>query len=71
MHVDGHATETPETTAPLNLKFETIPIEQVLKHRLLGVTVDKQLKWQTHINNICRAVSREKKIKNKKYIVQN
>ena len=43
---------------PLNLKFETTPIEQVLKHRLLGVTVDEQLKWQTHINNICRTVSR-------------
>ena len=43
---------------PLNLKFETTPVEQVSKHRLLGVTVVKQLKWQTHINNICRTVSR-------------
>ena len=43
---------------PLNLKFETTPIEQVSKHRLLGVTVDEQLKWQMHINNICRTVSR-------------
>ena len=42
----------------LNLNFETTPIEQVSKHRLLGVTVDEQLKWQTHINNICRTVSR-------------
>ena len=42
----------------LNLKFENTPIEQVLKHRLLGVTVDEQLKWQTHINNMCRTVSR-------------
>ena len=41
----------------LNLNFETTPIEQVLKHRLLGVTVDEQLKWQTHIN-ICRTISR-------------
>ena len=46
IHVDGDETETPETT------------EQVSKHRLLGVTVDEQLKWQTHINNICRTVSR-------------
>ena len=43
---------------PLNLKFETTPIEQVSKHRVLGVTVDEQLKWQTHINNMCRTVSR-------------
>ena len=43
---------------PLNLKFETTPIEQVSKHRLLGVTVDEQLKWQAHINNMCKTVSR-------------
>jgi len=43
---------------PCNLNLETTPIEQVSKHRLLGVTVNEQLKWQTHINNICRTVSR-------------
>ena len=48
---------TRKKQLPLNLKFETTPIEQVSKHRLLGVTVDEQLKWQTHIN-ICRTVSR-------------
>ena len=50
---------------PLNLKFETTPIEQVSKHHLLRVTVDEQLKWQTHINNICRTVSRKKKERKK------
>ena len=34
---------------PLNLKFETTPTKQVSKHRLLGVTVEEQLKWQTYI----------------------
>jgi len=43
---------------PLNLKFENTPTKQVLKHRLIGVTVEEQLKWQTHINNMCRTVSR-------------
>ena len=33
---------------PLNLNSETTPIERVSKHRLLGVTVDEQLKSQTH-----------------------
>ena len=42
----------------LNLNFETTSIEQVSKHRLHGVTVDEQLMWQTHINSICRTVSR-------------
>ena len=58
MHVDGDETKTPEKQLPLNLKFVTTPIEQVSKHRLLGVTVDEQLKLQTHINNMCRTVSR-------------
>ena len=43
---------------PLNLNFETTPVEPVSKHRLLRVTLEKQLKWQAHINNICRTVSR-------------
>ena len=38
------------TVTLMNLTWLT-PIEQVPKHRLLGVTVDEQLKWQTHINN--------------------
>jgi len=58
MHADGDETKTPpKKQLPLNLKFETAPIEKVSKHRLLGVTVDEQLKWQTHIN-ICKTVSR-------------
>ena len=40
-----------------NLNFETTPIAQVLKHRPLGATADKQIKWQTHINNMRRIVS--------------
>ena len=51
MHVDSDETKTPgkkkRKKLPLNLKFETTPIEQVSKHRLLGVTVDEQLKWET------------------------
>ena len=58
MHVDGDETKTPEKKLPLNLEFETTPTEQVSKRHLHGVTVDEQLKWQTHINSICRTVSR-------------
>ena len=36
---------------PLNQNFVTPATEQIPKHRLLGVTVDEQLKWQTHVNN--------------------
>ena len=68
MHVDGDETKTPEgggggggggggKKLPLNQNFVTPETEQIPKHRLLGVTVDEQLKWQTHVNNICRTVS--------------
>ena len=67
MHVDGDETKNiRKNQLPLNLKSETTPIEQVSKHRLLGVTVHEQLKWQhqskLHIYKICRTVSRRKKI---------
>ena len=58
MHVVAKRQKNQKQQLSLNLNFETTPIEQVSKHRLLGVTVDEQLKWQTHINNICRTVSR-------------
>ena len=41
----------------LNLNLSTMPIEQVSEHRSLGVIVDGQLKWQTHISKICTAAS--------------
>ena len=40
--------ENQKQQLPLNLNFETTPTEQVSKHRLFGVTVDEQLKSQTH-----------------------
>ena len=42
----------------LNLLLQDKPIEQVSEHCLLGVTVDKQLQWKTHIKNIRKKVSR-------------
>ena len=46
MRVDGDETETPETTAPLKSKRQDHATEQVSKHRLFGVAVDEQVKWQ-------------------------
>ena len=28
------------------------------EHRLLGITIDNKLRWDSHINNVCKAVSR-------------
>ena len=54
----------PKQQLPLNLNFKTTPVEQFSKHRLLGVTVDEQLKCQMYINNICRTVSSNIEISN-------
>ena len=42
----------------LNLTIQSKPIEQVATHRLLGVTIDEQLKWEPHIKTICDKVSK-------------
>ena len=33
-------------------------IDQVSEHRLLGITIDNKLRWDSHINNVCKTVSR-------------
>ena len=43
---------------PLNLCFENSPIQQVNKHKLLGVIIDEQLSWKPHMNKICNTISR-------------
>ena len=42
----------------LNLSVASHPVVQVTEHRLLGVIVDSQLKWQCHIDHICKSVSK-------------
>jgi hypothetical protein len=42
----------------LNLSIGSEPVEQVNTHRVLGVTIDEEFKWQTHIVNICKTVAR-------------
>jgi hypothetical protein len=46
--------------APLhiNLSIGSANIDQVDSHRVLGVTIDNELRWQPHINNVCKTVSR-------------
>ena len=45
---------------PLTLKLEVNGnvIEQVHEHRVLGVIVDEELKWQSHINHISKQLAR-------------
>ena len=43
---------------PLDLVLNGAKIDQVLEHRLLGITIDNKLRWDSHINNVCKTVSR-------------
>jgi hypothetical protein len=42
----------------LNLTLNSELIEQVQEHRILGVTVDSKLIWNSHIINVCKTLSR-------------
>jgi len=54
------ATRQKHQRQPLELKLSlnSDPIEQVKEHKLLGVTNDDQLKWQSHLENIGKKVSK-------------
>jgi hypothetical protein len=45
---------------PLTIKLSigSTCVEQVDSHKVLGVTVDDEMRWHTHINNVCKTVSR-------------
>jgi hypothetical protein len=43
---------------PLDLILHGITIDQVTEHRLLGVTIDNKLRWDSHTDNVCKIVSR-------------
>ena len=43
---------------PLELVLNGAEIDQVSEHRLLGITIDNKLRWDSHINNVCKTVSR-------------
>ena len=42
----------------LQLTLGTDIVEQVREHRILGVSLDEELKWQSHIENICKQLAR-------------
>ena len=43
---------------PLGLVLNGAKTDQVSEHRLLGITIDSNLRWDSHINNVCKTVSR-------------
>ena len=55
------ATRQKHQLSPLQpkLTLEKTDIEQVHEHRVLGVTIDAEMKWQSHLSNVCKIVSKK------------
>ena len=43
--------------SPLDLVLNGAKIDQVSEHRLLGITIDNTLRWDSHTSNVCKTVS--------------
>ena len=42
----------------LKLKVNSETVAQVKEHRVLGLTIDDELKWQSHVSNVCKTISK-------------
>ena len=42
----------------LDIVLNGAKIDQVSEHRLLDITIDNKLRWDSHTNNVCKTVSR-------------
>ena len=45
------------TTDSLSLQLNSTPVEQVHEHRVLGIIIDDQFKWEAHTDNVCKKLS--------------
>ena len=54
------ATRQKHQLSPLQLDLvlNGAKIDQVSEHRLLDITIDNKLRWDSHTNNVCKTVSR-------------
>ena len=57
-HGISFETKTPAYTPNTYLTLGANLIEQVREHRVLGVTLDEELKWQSHIDSVCKKFAR-------------
>ena len=54
------ATHQKHQRSPLRLKLNinSKTVVQVKEHRVLGITIDDEFRWQSHVSNICKTVSK-------------
>ena len=48
------ATRHKHQLSPLQLKLTLEKTDN--EHRVLGVTTDAEMKWQSHLSNVCKIV---------------
>ena len=55
------ATRQKHQLSPLQFKLTLgkTDIEQVHERRVLGVTIDAEMKWQSQLSNVCKTVSKK------------
>ena len=55
------ATRQKHQLSPLQFKLTLgkTDIEQVHERRVLGVTIDAEMKWQSQLSNVCKMVSKK------------
>ena len=54
----GHSYPSKTRTLRPKLDINSKTVVQVKEHRVLGITIDDEFKWQSHVNNICKTVSK-------------
>ena len=54
------ATRQNHQLSPLRLKLDidSKTVVQVKEHRVLGITIDDEFKWQSHVSIICKTISK-------------
>ena len=54
------ATRQKHQLSPLQLQLtlEKTDIEQIHEHRVLGVTINAEMKWQSQLSNVYKIVSK-------------
>ena len=67
------ATRQKHQLSPLQLKLTLAKtdIEQVHEHLVLGVTIDAEMKWQSHLSIVCKIVNIYKKKKKVSYFLNS
>ena len=58
MYGNYYPTEAPTISPVLNLRYILKQSHKWRKQQVLGLTIDGELKWQSHVGNVCKTVSK-------------